>query len=73
MFEIANMLAVGAVVLLAVSFAAWASSLRGPLIAIVQGGKMTRDGNQRIAAILLITAVGVSALAAILAVGGRIT
>lgn len=72
MLEIGNILAVGAIVLLAISFAAWVNSLGSPLVALAQDGKMTSDGSQRLAAILLMAAVGVSALAAILAVGGRI-
>jgi hypothetical protein len=73
MLEIGNILAVGAIVLLAISFAAWVNSLGSPLVTLAQDGKMTSDGSQRIAAILLMAAVGVSALAAMLAVGGRLT
>lgn len=73
MFEIANILAIGAVMLLAVSFAAWVNSLGSPLVPIVQGAAVTGAGNQRIAAILLMAAVGISAVAAVLAIAARIS
>ena len=62
MLEIAGLLAGGSVILLILSFT-WATSLRRPLLARLDGRASATADNLQIAAFLLLTAVGVSSAA----------
>jgi hypothetical protein len=68
MLEVAHILASIAVILLIVAFAAWANPLGRPPLRRPIGNAVANGGNIQIAALLLLAAVGVSAVAAILAI-----
>jgi hypothetical protein len=70
MLEVARILASIAVLLLIVAFAAWANPLARPPLRRPNGSAIAHGGNIQIAALLLLAAVGVSAVAAILAIAG---
>jgi hypothetical protein len=67
MLEIARILAGGSVVLLIVSFTAWAASLGRPLFARLDGAASATANYHHTAALLLLTAVVTSSVAAFLA------
>lgn len=68
MLEAARILASVSVILLIVAFAAWAGPLRR-LQFRLSNGSAANGGNPEFAALMLFTAVGLSAVAAILAIG----
>jgi hypothetical protein len=70
MLEVARIMASIAVILLIVAFAAWANPLGCLPLRRLNGSAVANGGNIQIAALLLLTAVGVSAVAAILAIAG---
>jgi hypothetical protein len=70
MLEVARIMASIAVILLIVAFAAWANPLGRLPLRRLNGSAVANGGNFQIAALLLLTAVGVSAVAAILAIAG---
>jgi len=73
MLEAARILASVAVILLIVSVAAWANPLGRPPLRRLNGGAVADRGNLQIAALLLLAAVGLSAVSAILAIAGWFT
>ncbi len=70
MLEVARILASVAVILLTVAIAAWANRLRRPSLRRLNGSAVANGGNLQIAALLLLAAVGLSAVAAVLAIAG---
>lgn len=70
MLEAAHILASLAVILLIVSIAVWANPLGRPLLRRLNGSAVAYRGHLQIAALLLLTAVGLSAVAAIMAIAG---
>jgi len=72
MHEVARILASVAVVLLIVAIAAWANPLGRPPLRRPNGSAVASGVNLQIAALLLLAAVGLSAVAAILAIAGRL-
>jgi len=70
MLEAAHILASLAIILLVVSIAAWANPLGRPSLRRLNGSAVANGGNLQIAALLLLAAVGLSAVAAILAIAG---
>jgi len=70
MLEAARVLAGVAVILLIVAIAAWANHLGPPQLRRPNDSAVTNSGNLQIAALLLLAAVGISAVAAILAIAG---
>jgi hypothetical protein len=68
MLEVARILASIAAILLIVAFAAWANPLDRLSLRRPNGSAVANGGNIQIAALLLLAAVGVSAVAAILAI-----
>ena len=70
MLEAARILAGVAVILLIVAVAAWANPLGRPQLRRPNGSTVANGGNLQIAALLLLAAVGMSAVAAILAIAG---
>ena len=73
MAEVARALAFAAALLMAISFAIWSSWLRGPLLQRLDGQRAANAAPTALAMKLLIAALGVSAVAAILAIGGWIS
>lgn len=71
MIEIARILGGSSAVLLLAALAAGASSLRNPLLQRLDGKRAFDSPQAEVASRLLLTAVGLSAVAAILAVWGR--
>ena len=72
MLEAARILASIAVILLIVASAAWANPLGRPPLRRPNGSAVADGGHLQIAAILLLAAVGFSAVGAILATAGWI-
>jgi hypothetical protein len=70
MLEVARILASIAAIMLIVAFAAWANPLGRPPLRRPNGSAVAHGGNIQIAALLLLAAVGVSAVGAILAIAG---
>jgi hypothetical protein len=70
MFLVAHMLAFCSAILLLTSIAIWAGLLRGPLVQRLDGAQAANARPAEIAAKALALAVGASALAALLAIGG---
>ena len=70
MLEVARILASIAVILLIVAIAAWANPLGRSPLRRLDGSAVANGGNLQIAALLLLAAVGLSAVAAILAIAG---
>ncbi len=68
MLEVAYILAGIAVILLAMAIAAWATPLGRPTTRRLNGSAVAKDGHLQTAALLLMAAVGSSAVAAVLAV-----
>lgn len=73
MLEAARMLAGFSVALLVVAFAAWANPLGRAQLRRLNGRTTSNVDYPQIAAVLLFTAVGSSAVAAILAIAGWFT
>lgn len=73
MLEVARPLAFASALLMAISFAIWANWLRGPLLQRLDGQTASNATPAALALILLIAALGVSALAAVLAIVGWIS
>jgi hypothetical protein len=73
MSEIARVLAIAAVLSMAISFAIWVQWLRGPFLQRLDGRRASNAVPAAIALKLLIAALGVSAVAAVLAIAGRIS
>jgi hypothetical protein len=69
MLEAAQTLAGGTIILLILAIAAWVNPLGGSQLRRLDGGA-TKVGNLHIAALLLLAAVGLSAVAAFLAIRG---
>jgi hypothetical protein len=72
MSEAAQMLALFSALSLFASVAIWATLLRGPLLQRLDGKRVSNAGPAALAIQLLMLAVGVSAVAAVLAVVGWI-
>lgn len=70
MSEVANLLALSAGLLMVISFAIWTACLRGPLLERLDGRLASNEVRARLAVGLLMAALGVSAVAAVLAIGG---
>lgn len=70
MLEVAYILAGIGVILLMMAIAAWANPLGHPATRRVNGCTVANDGHLQVAALLLLAAVGSSAVAAMLAVAG---
>ena len=70
--EIARILAFASALLILVSFAIWANRLRGPLLQRLDGRRASNEAPAAIAIKLLLLALGVSAVAAVLAIIGWI-
>jgi hypothetical protein len=73
MTELAQTLAFLAGLLMVISFAIWSNWLRGPLLQRLDGQRASNAAPAALAIRLLIAAFGVSAVAAVLAVGGWIS
>jgi hypothetical protein len=71
--ELAQTLAFVAALLMVISIAIWSSWLRGPLLQRLDGQRAANAAPAALAMKLLIAAFGVSAVAAILAIGGWIS
>ena len=69
MLEAGRILAGGSVLLLITALAAWANPLGRPQLRQINGSA-ANVGNPEVAALLLFAAVGLSAVAAILAIAG---
>jgi hypothetical protein len=72
MSEVARILAFASVVLMAISFAIWSNWLRGPLLERLDGQRASNAAAAALAIALLMVALGVSVIAAVLAIGGWI-
>ena len=72
MHEIARNLAAVSALLVVISIAIWANRLRGPLLQRLDGRRSSNAAPAAIAIKLLMAAVGISAVAALLAVIGWI-
>ena len=72
MLETARILASVAVICLIVASVAWANPLARPPLRRLNGSAVANGGNLQIAALLLLAAVGLSAVGAILATTGWI-
>jgi len=70
MLDAARILAGVAVISLIVAVAAWVNPLGLPSLRRLNGSAVANGGNLQIAALLLLAAVGLSAVAAILAIAG---
>jgi hypothetical protein len=70
MLEAAHILASVSVVLLIGALVAWINQLRPPQFRRLNGGAAANAGNPQIGALLLLAAVGLSAVAAVLAIAG---
>jgi hypothetical protein len=70
MLEAARILASVAVIFLIVASVAWANPLARPPLRPLSGSAVANGGNLQIAAILLLAAVGLSAVGALLATAG---
>jgi hypothetical protein len=70
MLEAARILASVAVIFLIVASVAWANPLVRPPLRRLNGSAVANGGNLQIAALLLLAAVGLSAVGAILATAG---
>ena len=73
MAEAACILARISAVLLVVSVAVWAEMLRGPLLQRLDGRRASNAGPAELALRVLVFALGMSALAATLAIAGLIS
>jgi hypothetical protein len=73
MSEVAQALAFLSALLMVISFAIWLKWLRGPLLQRLDGQRASNAAPAALAIKLLMAALGVSALAAILAIGGWIS
>jgi hypothetical protein len=71
--ELARSLALASALLMAISFAIWASCLRGPLLQRLDGQRASNGAPAVLVIRLLMMGFGVSVLAAALAIGGRIS
>jgi hypothetical protein len=71
--EVARTLAFLSAVLMVTSFAIWAKWLRGPLLQRLDGQRASNAEPAALAIKLLMAALGVSAVAAVLAIGGWIS
>ena len=71
--EVAQALAFLSALLIVMSFAIWSNWLRGPLLQRLDGQRASNAAPAALAIKLLIAAVGVSALAAVLAIAGWIS
>jgi uncharacterized SAM-binding protein YcdF (DUF218 family) len=71
--EIAKLLALFAGLLMIIAFAIWTACLRGPLLKRLDGRLASNEAPARLAAGSLMAALGVSAVAAVLAIGGRMS
>jgi hypothetical protein len=72
MLEIGRTLAVAAALLMVISFAIWSSWLRGPLLQRLDGLRASNVAPAALAIKLLTVAFGVSLVAALFAIIGRI-
>ena len=70
MTEIARLLVGIAGILLAVAFATWLNPFRGPTLRPIDGRARLSDRRIELGSKLLVLATGISAVAAVLAVGG---
>ena len=70
MLEVARIFAGIAVILLIVAVAAWANPLGRPQLRRPNGSAVASGGHLQIAALLLLAAVGLSAVGAMLAIAG---
>jgi hypothetical protein len=70
MFEVARAFALGSALLMAIAFAIWANWLRGPLLERLDGQRASNAAPAALALKLLMVALAVSAVAAVLAIGG---
>ena len=73
MLEVARVLGFSAAILLIVAVAAWIKLFRGPELQRLDGSAVPKARNAEIASQLLALAAFLSAVAAILAVAGRIS
>ena len=72
MFEVAHYIALIAASFLVAAVGVWAAVLRGPLLERLDGWRVANSGLAERAMQALALAFGLSALAAVLAIGGRI-
>lgn len=72
MTELAGLLGGAAAVLLVAAFATWLNLFRGPMLRPIDGRARLSAGQTERGSKLLVVATGVSAVAAVLAVGGWI-
>ena len=70
--EVAQTLALIAVLLLVASIGIWATILRGPLLQRLDGRRASNAGPSELASQVLVAAFGVSAVSAVLAIAGWI-
>jgi hypothetical protein len=70
MSEVARILGFGSALLMGISFAIWASWLRGPLSQRLGEVRASNAAPATLAITLLMVAFGVSVIAAVLAIGG---
>jgi len=73
MAGVSQALAILSALMMAISFAIWSGWLRGPLLQRLDGHRASNAAPAGLAIKLLIAAFGVSAVAAILAIGGWIS
>ena len=73
MLEVARTLAFLSTALMVISFAIWLKWLRGPLLQRLDGQRASNVALAAVASKLLMVAFGVSAVAAVLAIGGWIS
>lgn len=71
--EVSRALALASAVMMAVSFAIWAYWLRGPLLQRLDGQRASNAKLAAVAVKLLMVALGVSAVAAVLAIGAWVS
>ena len=71
--DIARALALGSALMMGIAFAIWANWLRGPLLQRLDGQRESNAGPAGIAIKFLMAAVGLSAVAAVLAIVGWIS
>jgi hypothetical protein len=72
MAGVSQALAILSALMMAISFAIWSNWFRGPLLERLDGQRASNAAPAGLAIKLLIAAFGVSAVAAILAIGGWI-
>jgi hypothetical protein len=70
--ELAQIIALFAALLLVACLFIWANVLRGPLLQRLDGGRASNAGPAELASQVLVLAFGLSAVSAVLAIGGWI-